>query len=151
MKSEYITASLKALSNFAYQTTMPYLISVEKGDQKKIVNMLPTLCANLKEGHFGTTLHKYHVEWTHVNMSKQAPSSPLDHHLLKQMCIDAKAGIKMQCSREYWLESENPRASQIFKLSKEERENLLTENLEPERYMSRIGYLAEQSAVVQRR
>ena len=40
----------------------------------------------------------------------------------------------------------NPRATQLFKLSEEELENLPTENLEPERYMAKVGGLASQSA-----
>jgi hypothetical protein len=35
LESEYIIASLKALSNFTYRITMPYLNAVEKGDQNK--------------------------------------------------------------------------------------------------------------------
>lgn len=146
LESEYILASLKALSNFTYRITMPYLNAVEKGDQNKLITILPQLCSDLKDGNMGTTLQAYHVEWSHICMKNQTPITCLDTHLLKHMCIDAGVGVEMQCAREYWEDTENPRATQIFKLSQEDRENLPTENLEPERYMAKVGNLAGQSA-----
>ena len=52
----------------------------------------------------------------------------------------------MQCAVEYWEDTENPRATQLHKLSHEGRKNLLTENLPCERYLSRFGGLAGVSA-----
>ena len=39
-----------------------------------------------------------------------------------------------------------PRATEIFKLTKEELKSLPTENLETERYLAKFGYLAFPSA-----
>ena len=145
LESKFVMAALKALSYFTSQVTMPYLNAVEKCDQNELVKMLPILRANLKDGTVGKTLEKYHVKWTHVIMQKQQPTNALDKYIVRQMCVDAGAGVEMQCAREYWSESEDPQATQLFKLT-EERENLPTENLEPERYMARVGILAAQSA-----
>ena len=79
-------------------------------------------------------------------MQKQQPTTALDKHIVRQMCVDAGAGVELQCTREYWSESEDPRATQLLKLTEQERENLPTSNLEPERYMARVGSLAAQSA-----
>ena len=62
------------------------------------------------------------------------------------MCIEAGKGVELQCAREYWCESDDPRATELFKLTEAERENLPRENLEPERYMAKVGSLAAQSA-----
>ena len=125
---------------------MPHLNAVEKVDQNELIKILPKLCADLKDGSAGYILDSYHVNWTHICMRKQQPNTPLYIYLLKQMCIDAGAGVELQCAREYWSESDDPRATQLFKLTENERENLPTENLEPERYMALVGGLAAQSA-----
>ena len=104
------------------------------------------MCRLKEQGTKGKSLEDFHVEWSHTNMKKQTPTTALDTHLFKQMCVDAGAGVEMQCAREYWCESDNPRATQLFKVSEEELENLPTENLEPERYMAKVGCLAAQSA-----
>ena len=96
----------------------------------------------------GKALEDFHVEWPRTNKKKQTPTTALDAHLLKHVCVDAGAGVEMQCTREYWCESDNPRATQLFnfKLSEEKLENLPTENLEPERCMAKVGGMAAQSA-----
>ena len=82
-----------------------------------------------------------------VDMSKQVPSSPLDHYLLKMMCEKAATVVQMQCASEYRTdENPAPRATQVHKLRKEERQNIPTENMEAERYLARFGYLASVSA-----
>ena len=146
LECEFVMAALKALSFFTNQVTMPYLNAVEKCDQNELLKILPALCSDLKDGTIGKALEKYHVKWTHVSMENQQPTTAFDKYTIKKMCIDAGAGVEMQCAREYWSESDNPRATQLFKLTEEDRENLPTENLEPERYMYRVGYLAAQSA-----
>ena len=110
LESEFIIAALKALPNFTYKVTMPYLNAIEKVDQNELIKILPKLCADLKDGSGGHTLDSYHVNWTHICMRKQQPNTPLDIYLLKQMCIDAGGGVELQCAREYWSEYDDPRA-----------------------------------------
>lgn len=125
---------------------MPYLNFVEKTDQEQLCKILPKLYEDLcKEDT--STLKDYQVPWTHVNMVNNASSSDLDKHILARMCIDAAKGVKMQCEREYWLEgTEGVRATQVHKLTAEERKNLPTNNLNTERHLAKFGYLASQSA-----
>lgn len=52
----------------------------------------------------------------------------------------------MQCAAEYWEDANNPRVTQLHKLSHEERKNLPTENLPCERYLGRFDALARLSA-----
>ena len=144
LESDYIAVSLKALSNFTYRVTMPYLNAVERVDQNELMKILPQLCDDLQKGSPGKSLETFHVEWTHVKMKDQALTSDLDKFIQKQMCIDAGKGVELQCAREYWAESDDPRATQLFQLTEEERENLPSENLEAERYMGKVGVLAAQ-------
>ena len=48
------------------------------------------------------TLKKYNVEWKHINMKANTPSSELDGYLLSEMCKDAAIGVKLQFFRDYW-------------------------------------------------
>ena len=146
LESDYIIAALKALANFTYTVTMPYLNCIERSNQNDLVRILKNLYDDLKVGKMDT-LKDFHVPWTHVNMSKQEPKTVFDNHLLKLMCEHAAEGIEMQCAREYWAEDAVPRATQIHMLSYEERENIPTENMEAERYLAKFGYLASISAV----
>ena len=117
LESDYITVSLKALSNFTYRVTMPYLNAVERVDQNELIKILPQLCNDLKNGSPGKSLDSFHVEWTHVKMKDQVVTSELDKFIQKEMCITAGKGVELQCAREYWAESDNPRATQLFKLT----------------------------------
>lgn len=146
LENDYIVSGLKALSNFTYNVTMPFLNCVERSDQQTLCEVLPKLCDDLKNCKLDT-LVEYHVPWRHVNMPAQAPSSDLDRLLLSQMCKDAAIGVELQCSREYWDDKlEDPRATQIHLLSAENKTNLPTNNLNCERYLAKFGYLAAQSA-----
>ena len=92
------------------------------------------------------TLQDYNVKWTHVQMTKHIPST-LEKIILKKMCIEAANGISLQCAREYWGDTNlKPRATELFKLNKNEISLLPTENLETERYLAKFGYLASLSA-----
>ena len=92
---------------------------------------MPMLC------HTMDTLNTYSVPWTHVNIDKLKPTTTLDHELLDKMCKEAAIGVHLQCSREYWEEEEEceVRATQLHKLTPEERECVPTENLKCERYL----------------
>ena len=62
LESEFITGALKALSNFTYCETMPFLNCVEKSDQNQLVDLLPKLHQDLKEGILASeSLQKFHV------------------------------------------------------------------------------------------
>ena len=144
-QSEYVRAALKALGYFTYKITMPFLNCVERCDQNSLLPLLKQLHDDLKEGKMDT-LAKYQVPWTHIKTEILEPSSSFDRLLLQKMCHAAAEGIRMQCAGEYWEHTENPRATQLRKLSQEERKNLPTENLPCERYLSRFGGLAGVSA-----
>ena len=68
-------------------------------------------------------------------MEKNAPHSDLDHLLLGEMCIQPAKGVELQCKREYWIvESEIARATPVYTLAPQQRQNLPTNNLNAERY-----------------
>ena len=85
---------------------------------------------------------------SHVNIDESTYLTlhELEKYLLDQMCRKCAEGIKLQCSREYWDDDENPRATQLYKLTEEQRKNLPNNNLEPERYLARFGNLVSLSA-----
>ena len=145
LESEYIVTALKALANFTYSVTMPYLNCIERSDQNALMKTLKQLYLDLKDGKMDT-LKEFHVEWTHVQMKDQQPTSSFDKHILNLMCKNAAKGVYLQCASEYWDENSNPRATQLHKLTHDERKNIPTENMEAERYLSRFGYLASVSA-----
>jgi hypothetical protein len=92
------------------------------------------------------TLEKFTVSWTHIQTEKSTPTSSLDHLILNRICEEAAAGVERQCAREYWSDTENPRATQLHKLSEQERCNIPAENLNCERYRvskSTTGILKE--------
>lgn len=74
LESEYIIAAWRALSNFTYHVTMPFLNFVEKSDQNDLVEMLPILYTDLKDGKLDT-LKEFSVPWTHVQMENQKPTT----------------------------------------------------------------------------
>ena len=103
LESDFIRAALKALDNFTYYDTMPFLNCIERCDQNQLVELLRKLHDDLEEKNiFSEALKPFHVLWKHVNMESQKPSSDLDHYLLDEMCFNASKGIKIQCAREYW-------------------------------------------------
>ena len=67
------------------------------------------------------------------------------------MCEHAATGVKMQCVKEYWKESDEPRATQLHNLKDDDRKNIPTENLTAERYLSEFDQLATASAAKRNR
>lgn len=146
IESDYIFVALRALAYFTYKVTMPFLNCVEKCNQNQLMPILKKLHDDLQEGKMDT-MSQYHVPWTHIDIDKIVPVSPLDHAVIKRMCQEAAKGVHMQCAREYWDDQEQqPRATQLFKLTESERKNIPTENLACERYLARFGSLAAVSA-----
>ena len=61
------------------------------------------------------------------------------------MYVDAAAGIKLQCGGEYGfgnMDEENPRATQLYKLSKAELKDVPTNNINAERDLAKFSHLA---------
>lgn len=148
LESDFVIAALKALSNFTYFITMPFLNCVEQCNQNDLVNILPELHKELLSLKYkNQSLLKYKVPWKHVKMENQELVSDLEIFIMNKMCTSAAAGLELQCSREYWNPSDKgQRATQIHRLTEEERENLPTENLCAERYLAKFGALASDSA-----
>ena len=149
LESDYIKTALRALANFTYCVTMPFLNCVERCNQNQLVEILPTLHSDLKNKTLKSpSLQPYHVPWTHVDMDKQKPETELDKFILDEMCVKAAKGVELQCSREYWddIDEDKLRATSIKNLSSEERKNLPTENLVCERNLAAFGNLAAESA-----
>ena len=67
-----IVAAMKALANFTFNVTMPFLNCVEKTDQNDLVNILPKLYDDLSCGKMDTVTD-YHVKWTYIQMDEQQP------------------------------------------------------------------------------
>ena len=73
-------------------------------------------------------------------MTVKPPSTEVEKEIIKQMCLDAAKTIELQCGREYgfgkYIELNNstaPRATQIYKLSSEERKQMdVTSNIPAE-------------------
>ena len=149
--NDYILAAFKALAYFTFKVTMPYLNCVERSDQNTLLPILKQLHDDLKEGNMDT-LDAYSVPWTHIDTEKLKPLTPLDHLLLEKMCHEAASGVHMQCAREYWEEgSESVRATQLHKLTADQRKNIPTENFKCKRYLGRFGGLASLSAAKRNR
>ena len=120
IESDYIRAALKALAYFTFMVTMPYLNCIERCDQNQLIVILKQLHGDLQHAKMDT-LTKYHVPWTHVDTEKLKPASPLDLILFEKRCRQAAKGVHMQCSGEYWEEREKPRATQLHKLTPDQR------------------------------
>ena len=114
--------------------------------QSDLVDLLPMLFKNLANGDLNTMVN-YRINWTHIKVtSSTTPLSELDCFILNQMCLKSSKGIKLQCSREYWDDETTPRATKLYKLTKEELANLPNNNLVTEQYLATFGYLASLSA-----
>ena len=63
------------------------------------------------------------------------------------VCVDAASGIKLQCGREYGFETDadnenEPRATKLFELNKQELQDMPTNNNIAERDLVKFGHLA---------
>ena len=96
--------------------------------------MLPKLYSDLLETNM-ETLKDFHVKWTHVKLENHVPTTDLDNYFMNEMCIQAAAGVYLQCHREYWSTTDK-RATALHELSHEQRKKLPTNNLCCERYLA---------------
>ena len=146
VNNDFIVAGFKALANFTYKVTMPYLNFIEKSNLADLVRMLPKLYIDLADCKLDT-MADYSVKWTHVKITTSDLLSELDKYLLHNMCINAAKGVKLQCFREYWdQEDSTKRATQLHKLTSQQLAGLPTNNIVTERYLATFGYLASLSA-----
>ena len=73
----------------------------------------------------------------------EEPTSELEITLLKDMCVHASKTIKLQCGREYGFGQYNDiRATQIHKLTVEERKDLESNNVMCERELGVFDHRA---------
>ena len=95
LENDFVLAGLKALANFTYNVTMPYLNCIERSDQNYLVEVLPKLHGDLLNAKMDT-LSDFKVEWDYVNMANHIPTSKLDKYLISTMCVNAAAGVFLQ-------------------------------------------------------
>ena len=63
----------------------------------------------------------------------------------RMMCVDAADGIKLLCGREYGfghMDEENLKATQLYKLSKDELKDMPTNNFNAEKDLAKLSHLA---------
>ena len=65
-------------------------------------------------------------------------STELEKEIVGLMCVAAAGAIQRQCGREYGFSSEPTRATNISKLTREQRRSLPTNNCISERDLSRF-------------
>ena len=63
------------------------------------------------------------------------------------MCVTAAKGVELQCQHKYWgTNTDTSKVTCLNNLTSDQLKNLPTNNLNTERYLSKFGYLASQSA-----
>ena len=103
LESDFVMAVLKALSNFTYTVTMPFLNYVERVDQNAFCSIIPNLFQVLQNGNLiCDDLEPLLIKWTHVTIEKQEPKTALDKYLIKLLCQSAASELELQCAWEYW-------------------------------------------------
>ena len=89
------------------------------------------------------TLEEYQVEYKHVIV--EGFTNQIQKDTFSMMCIDAAAGIKLQCGGEYGfgdMDEEDPRATQLYKFSKAELKDMPTNNINAEGDLAKFSQLA---------
>ena len=89
---------------------------------------------------------KQYVKWTHIQMEKQNPNIDFDHYLLKGVFLNAGEGVKMQYAQEHWGDGQEAHATELYRMTPDERRNLPSENFVCERYLAKISSLVSISA-----
>ena len=88
------------------------------------------------------TLEEYQVEYKHVIVEDLA--NQIQKDAFSMMYVDAAAGIKLQCGGEYGfgdMDEEDPRATQLYKLSKLEFKDMPPNNFNDERDLAKFSHL----------
>ena len=84
LDSEFLITELKVLAYFTHKVTLPFLYFVEMNAQESLLDMLPCLYRDLKNGSMDT-LQQYIVHYPHIEVS--TPSSSLSNKILQQMIL----------------------------------------------------------------
>ena len=72
LENDFIIAGLKALSDFTYFITMPFLNAVERCNQDQLVEIITKLHNELENGiSHNQSLKEFTVPWTHVAMKSK--------------------------------------------------------------------------------
>ena len=79
-------------------------------------------------------------------MEKQNPNIDFDHYLLKGVFLNAGEGVKMQYAQEHWGDGQEAHATELYRMTPDERRNLPSENVVCERYLAKISSLVSISA-----
>ena len=111
---ELFLTELQLLAYFTKKITLPFLNCVEKCSQEQLLEILPLLYQDLLAGN-PNTLEEYQVEDKHV---VEDLTNQIQKDAFSMMCVDAAAGIKLQCGGEYGfgdMDKEDPRATQLYK------------------------------------
>ena len=106
---------------------------VEISSQDDLLTILPKLHEDLKKKK-KDTLHNFIVK-IH-GMPVPSISTELEKEIVGMMCIAAADAIQRQCGREYGFSSEPLRATDLSKLTREQRRGLPTNNCISERDLS---------------
>ena len=143
LDSELLVSELNVLAYFTYKVSLPLLNAVEVASQEELCQIFPKLHQDLMNGSM-ETLSLYSVKYRHIDI--KAPESDLEIELLKEMCLDAAKTIELQCGREYGFGSHSdavPRATEIHKLSEEERKDLEKSNIIGEQELGGFDHRAD--------
>ena len=141
-------AGLKALSNFTYHVTIPFLNCVERVDQHAPCSIILNLFQELQNGNLiCDDLKTFHAKWTHVTMEKKKPKTALNKYLINFLRQSAASALELQCARKYWSNQKGTvRATVVYELDSKQRSKLPTNNSCVERYLAKFGILASESA-----
>ena len=88
------------------------------------------------------TLEEYKVDYKHVIVEDFTNQIQKDTYSIS---VDADVRIKLQCGREYGfgdMDEEDPRATQLYKLSKAELKDMPTNNINAERDLAKFNHPA---------
>ena len=141
LNCELFLTELQLLAYFTKKITLSFLNCVEKCSQEQLLEILPFLYQDLLAGN-PNTLEEYQVEYKHVIVEDLTNQIQKDAFIM--MCVDAAAGIKFQCGGEYGfgdMDEEDPRATQLYKLSKLEFKDMPPNNFNDERDLAKFSHL----------
>ncbi|XP_066936520.1 uncharacterized protein [Clytia hemisphaerica] len=143
LASEVFITELKVLAFFNRHVTFPFLNCIENSSQDDLLNILPQLHKELLQQKTDTL--KQFIVSIH-GMSEPLMSNDLEKQIIGRMCLSAAGAVHRQCGREYGFSSEPFRATDLSKLTIDQRKDLPTNNCISERDLSRF----DEEAVVAR-
>ena len=87
LESDFIMAGLKALLNFTYHVTMPFLNCKERVDQNALCSIIPNLFQEFQKDNFiCDDLKPFCIKWTQITMENQESEGARAKYLLKLIC-----------------------------------------------------------------